>query len=282
MRRRPLLLALASPSLSAAGPKLVYPMHDAGRAPMWDYLQSVLRLAIQRCGVDYELVESALPMTQARVVRELNDAGSTLDMAWTMTSVEREAQLLPVRVPLDRGLIGWRIAMVRAADADRWRSLRSLAELRRYTAGQGHDWPDTEILRANGLPVQGVSRFEVLYEMLRLGRIDYFPRSVFEIDDEVASELARGLVIEPHVLLRYPAASYLFVRRDRPELAADLQRGLDAAVADGSFGRLFDQRFGDVLKRHRVAKRLHLVLKNPLLPPATPLNRRAYWLTTDG
>lgn len=289
MKRRPLLLALGGPALSlpAVGAateraRIVYPLHDAGRAPMWAYLQAVLKLAIERAGGGYELVESRLPMTQARVVRELNAAGGKLDVAWTMTSVEREAQMRPIRVPLDRGLIGWRIAFVRPDDADRWRGLRRLDELRRYTAGQGHDWPDTQILRANGLPVQGVTRFEVLYDMLRLGRIDYFPRSVFEIDDEVASELARGLVVEPHVLLRYPAASYLFVRPDRPQLAADLARGLEAAVADGSFARLFQQRFGQVLQRHRVAQRQHLVLTNPLLPPATPLDRRAYWLSMDG
>lgn len=285
MRRRPLLFMLAAGAGAAAPPRsatLVYPQHDPGRLPAWHYMQQVIKLAITRGGGNYELAESPLPMTQARVVRELSEPNGRIDLAWIMTSIEREAQLLPVRVPMDRGLIGCRIAFVRAEDADRWRELRDLDELARYTAGQGQDWPDTAILRSNGLPVQGISRYEALFDMLRLRRIDYFPRAVFEIDDEAATPLAQGLVIEPHVLLRYSAASYLFVRPDRPQLAAELQRGMDAAATDGSLARLFQKYFGDLLHRHHLARRRQLMLKNPLLPPGTPLHKPAYWLVIDG
>lgn len=284
VRRRPLLaLALGAPlGARAARERLVYPMHDAERVPVWTYLQSVMKLAVERSGSDYEIVESRVPMSQARVVRELAEATGRLDLAWTMTSIEREQQMLPVRVPVDRGLIGCRIALVRPPDLHRWRGLRTLAQLARYVAGQGQDWPDTAILRANGLRVHDVSRHEALFELLRMGRIDYFPRAVFELDDELASPLGHGLAVEPHLLLRYPAASYLFVRADRPRLAAELQRGLEAAVADGSLARLFQQRFGDVIRRHRLARRQVLRLENPLLPAATPLDRPGYWMDIGG
>lgn len=282
MKRRSLLLALA-PSLAGAAPEsLIYPQHDPGRQPAWEYMVAVLKLALQRNAAAYELVESPLPMTQARVVRELAGASGLVDLAWTMTSFERETQMLPVRVPVDRGLIGWRIAFVRPDAVERWSELRSLQELSRYVAGQGLDWPDLEILRANGLAVRGTSRYEALFDMLRLGRIDYFPRAVFEIDDELASPMAHDVAIEPHVLLRYPAASYFFVRSDRPGLAAELQRGMEAAVADGSLARLFQQRFGDLIRRHRLMERRQFLLKNPLLPPATPLNKPGYWLVLEG
>ncbi|KQV85839.1 hypothetical protein ASC91_23940 [Pelomonas sp. Root1237] len=245
-------------------------------------MQAVIKLAITRSGADYELMESPVPMTQARVVRELADRSGRIDLCWTMTSIEREARLLPVRVPMDRGLIGCRVAFVRPEDVDRWRDLHDLNELSRYVAGQGQDWPDTAILRANGLPVQGISRYEALFDMLRMRRIDYFPRAVFEIDDEAATPAAHDLVIEPHVLLRYPAASYLFVRPDRPRLAAELQRGMEAAASDGSLARLFQQYFGDLLRRHHLARRRQLLLKNPLLPPETPLHKPAYWLVIEG
>lgn len=284
MRRRPLLLALAGGAASAAGAaeRIVYPLHDPDRIPAWHYLQDVLKLAIQRSGARYELVESRQAMVQGRVMRELAEGRGDPDLAWTMTSPEREAELLPIRVPVDRGLIGCRLAFVRAADAQRWRGVRRLADLAGDTAGQGHDWPDTEVLRANGLRVQTASRYETLFEMLRLGRIDYFPRSVIEIDDEAATPLAHDLAIEPHVLLHYPAASYLFVRPNRPQLAADLARGLEAAVADGSFQRLFQRHYGDLIARHRLAQRVRLALRNPLLPAATPLHRQALWLVLGG
>lgn len=279
MKRRPVLLLLAvAPAVQATRSPLVFQMHDPGRESHWRYLLALMKLAVERAGVDYEFVEAQEPMTQARVIREVAGRTGRLDLAWTMTSTEREQQMIPVRVPIDRGLIGHRIAFVRREHVGRWAELRTLDQLKRFTAGQGADWPDTEILRENGLPVQTGSRYEVLFDMLRKGRIDYFPRAVFEIDDEAAGTLAQDLVIEPHVLLRYPAASYLFVRPDRPQLAADLERGLEAAVADGSLQRLFQRHFGDLISRHRLAQRVVLNLHNPLLPPATPLNRPAFWL----
>ncbi|MCE4554219.1 substrate-binding periplasmic protein [Roseateles cellulosilyticus] len=279
MKRRPLLLMLvAAPALRAAGAPLIYPMHDPGRESHWRYLLALMKLATEHAGVDYEFIEAREPMSQARVIRELSNRTGSLDLAWTMTSIEREAQMIPVRVPVDRGLIGHRICLVRREHADRWAGLRTLDQLKRYKACQGADWPDYEILRHNGLPVEGASRYEALFDMLRKGRSDYFPRAVFEIEDEAAGALAEGLVIEPNVLIRYPTASYLFVRPDRPELAADLERGLEAAVADGSFQRLFQRYFGDLIARHRLVQRTVITLRNPLLPPATPLGRPGYWL----
>ncbi len=283
MRRRPLLLVLAGgAAVAAAAERVVYPLHDPDRVPAWHYLTDVLKLAIERSGMRYELIESRRPMVQGRVMRELAEGLGDPDLAWSMTSVEREAQLLPIRVPVDRGLIGFRLAFVRGSDTQRWRDARSLADIAHDVAGQGHDWPDTEILRANGLQVQTSSRYETLFEMLRLGRIDYFPRSVIEIDDEAATPMARDLAIEPHLLLRYPAASYLFVRPNRPRLAVDLERGLEAAVADGSFQRLFQQHHGGLIARHRLTQRRVLQMSNPLLPPATPLQRPALWLVLGG
>lgn len=279
MKRRPVLLLLAAtPGAWGSRAPFVFPMRDPGRDGHWRYLLALMKLAAERAGADYEFLESQEAMTQARVIRELSGRTGRLDLAWTMTSVEREQQMIPVRIPVDRGLIGHRIAFVRREHVGRWAELRTLDQLKRFTAGQGADWPDTEILRDNGLPVQTGNRYEVLFDMLRKGRIDYFPRAVFEIDDEAAGALAQDLVIEPHVLLRYPTASYLFVRPDRPQLAADLERGLEAAVADGSLQKLFQSHFGDLISRHRLNQRVMLNLRNPLLPPATPLHRPALWL----
>ncbi|MFG6456485.1 substrate-binding periplasmic protein [Roseateles sp. BYS96W] len=286
MQRRQLLslLVLGAGSSVAATPRqpaLIYPLHDAAGQQQWRYHEDLVRLALQRSGTSYGIVESTVPMTQARVLRELADGTGRLDLAWTMTSVEREALLQPVRVPVERGLIGFRLALVRPEHVDRWKDVTALRGLRPYVAGQGQDWPDTEILRTNGLKVSTSQQYTALFDMLRAGRIDYFPRSAFEIDGEIDSGIAHGLVIEPHVLLRYPAASYLFVRRDRPTLAADLQRGLDLMVADGSFARLFQQHFGDLIRRHRLRQRAQIVLRNPLLPAATPLDKPGYWFMLD-
>jgi hypothetical protein len=78
-------------------------------------------------------------------------------------------------------------------------------------------------------------------------------------------------------MLHYPAAAYLFVSPNRPELATELKTGLEAAVADGSFQRLHREQYAAVLKAHPRPSTV-LQLSNPLLPPETPLQRRELWL----
>jgi membrane-bound lytic murein transglycosylase MltF len=269
--------ALALP-LRAAPARLRLPQRDPDRQESWHYLRAVLALALERCGRSDEIEESDQHRVQTRAIRELLSPGGQLDLIWAGTDAERERLLLPIRIPLDFGLLGHRLALVREVDRDRWRDVHTLAELKTSVAGQGHDWPDTQILRSNSLKVDTSSRSETLFDMLRRGRIDWFPRSVIEIDAELATALARGLVIEPHLLLHYPAAAYLFVRPDRPELAQDLTRGLEAAVADGSLMRLFMAHHGALIERHRLQQRRLLKLQNPLLPPLTPLKRKELWL----
>ena len=284
LRRRPLLalpLLLVSGVAGAQaepGPVRV-PRHISMPDPQLTYMRRLVELALARAGSKREIQPTPLDMAQGRTMVELAAGRSPVDLLWTVTDRQREASgLLPVRIPIDRGLMGWRLLLVRRSDLDAWRDVRSLDDLRQRLAGQGHDWPDTTILRANGLPVGTSSGYDALFRMLAAGRIDYFPRSILEIDAELAGDRHPDLAIAPRLMLHYPAAAYLFVSPRRPQLAAELKTGLEAAVADGSFQRLHREFYGPVLKAHPVSPEHVLKLENPLLPPETPLQRRELWL----
>jgi membrane-bound lytic murein transglycosylase MltF len=196
-----------------------------------------------------------------------------IDIVCFMTSAEREAAFLPIRIPVDKGLIGWRlllISKVKARYAEGWTNIEQLKRLR---AGQGSDWPDTEILRSNGFLVHGTSNYEGLFSMLSQGRIDYFPRSVNEVWNE-ADAHSDQLEVEPSVVLRYPSASYFFVRKGNDKLAVDVTAGLEKMIADGSFDKLFYEYYGDILKRSSLKDRRVIELRNPLLPDGVPAGRQ--------
>ena len=70
----------------------------------------------------------------------------------------------------------------RAQDAEKaFAGVQSLPALRALRAGQGADWPDTDILKASGLPVEATMLYDDLFTKLIAGRIDYFPRSLLEV-----------------------------------------------------------------------------------------------------
>ncbi|MBY0368675.1 MAG: hypothetical protein K2X12_20755 [Burkholderiaceae bacterium] len=281
-RRRLLALPLLGWGGALAQPQTAVvrvPRHISTPDPQLEYFNRVIDLGLARAGSRFEVRTIPLEMAQGRSLVELASGQSPVDVMWTVTDRQRETSgLLTVRIPIDRGLMGWRLLLVRRSELAQWDQVRHLDDLRRRIAGQGHDWPDTAILRANGLQVGTSSVYEALFRMLAAGRIDYFPRSILEIDSELAGDRHPELAIAPGLMLHYPTAAYVFVSPQRPELADALRTGLEAAVADGSFQRLHRQQYGAVIKAHPVSPERMLKLRNPLLPPQTPLQRRELWL----
>ena len=96
-------------------------------------------------------------------------------------------RLLPIRIPIQKGILGWRVGLIRKGDQGRFAGVDTLEDLKRVRLAQGQEWPDTLILRANGIDVITAPRYEGLFKMLVSKRFDYFPRSVNEIWDELES-----------------------------------------------------------------------------------------------
>lgn len=279
MRTRllPLLASLLLVARCLANPvQINYPVLPTKGDPQLAYMLALLRLACDKAGEQCQLY-SGPAMVQGRAIQEMQRPQGQIDVMWTMTSAEREQRLLPVRIPLYKGLIGWRVALLRPDRSELLAKIDSAAALAKLTAGQEHDWPDTAILQHTGLPVVTTPDYEPLFSMLLQRRFDYFPRSVIEVINEQRTHADLGLVIDRHILLRYPAAFYFFVRPQRPELARMLTRGLEKAVRDGSFDALFQQHHGPALRALRLDKRRIIDLSNPLLPPTTPLQRKELW-----
>lgn len=279
-------LAAASPAVAsaavapAAEPVIVYyPRAETQDDERGEYAFELLQLALKKAGGEYEVRQTGTTMQQNRAIVELQAASGRIDILGTMTSKLREQVLLPIRIPITRGLIGWRLGLMRADRRDMLREVRSVADLKPYTAGQGHDWPDLEILRYSGLKVEPVAIYNGLFAMLKMGRIDWAPRSLNEIWAE--SLRHPELAIDPYVALHYPAADYFFVNRNNTALAERVRRGLETALADGSYLQLFNLHYGPLIRQARLDKRLIFHLPNPLLPAETPLSRKELWLTLD-
>ncbi len=216
-------------------------------------------------------------IAQSRVI-ELIDRGA-LTLIVTMTSQEREEQLLPVRIPIFKGLYGYRIFIINRRDQEKFAQVETREELQALWAGQGHDWPDLEILKFNGFNTVSSANYRGLFAMLQEGRFDYFPRGVTEPWREVEEEQARNIMVEPTLLLQYYAPAYIFVAKDNTALAERLMRGFEMAIADGSFEQFFQSHWyiHDTLELANMPIRTLFRLENPLLTPETPLDRPELW-----
>jgi len=243
LRRQLLVLPFAAGVSMArgAGPPLALrvPNPDAYGDHGRFYIE-LLRLALRKTG-DGEpapLLSHAPPdMPRTRLRQMLQDG--QLDLLWSTTTPEREAQALPVRFNLLKGTNELRFLLVRAAGLPALRRVRTLDALRRLTAGAGTYWSDAQILRANGFTVETTPKFDLLFQMLKAGRFDFIPRTREEIDAELQAHADKGFAELPGLALQYRQPLYFFVAPGRPQLAERLLRGLNLAAADGSFDALF-------------------------------------------
>ncbi|WP_036666098.1 hypothetical protein [Paludibacterium yongneupense] len=278
------VLALFAARVSSAAPAfdIVYPRPESSSDPRSLYPEQLLRLALERSCPQCRMRPSSLLLMQNRALTELGRADGEVNIAWSMTSIEREQRLLPIRIPLDRGLLGWRILLLMPATETRLAAVTGLADLRRFSLGQEQDWPDTAILRQNQLNVQASAQYETLFKMLVAGRFELFPRSLIEIGQEARLHAAEGMVIDRYIVMHYPTAFYFFVNRGNVALAATVRRGLLRTLADGSFEALFQKTFGAQLKAARLENRRVIELANPLLPTETPVMQSVLWFRPRG
>ncbi|MFA9218575.1 MAG: substrate-binding periplasmic protein [Sphingomonadaceae bacterium] len=231
------------------------------------YYAAVLDLALKKSGTPYRLQASGQMMVAPRLMQQLQDRDG-INVCWWPTSPELEQRLLPVRIPIDKGILGWRLFLIRKDDRARFAAIHTLPQLQALVAGQQRDWSDTAILRANGIKVVGAGLYPPMFQMLASGRFHYFPRGVGEIWNEERQHGGLGLEVEGHLALHYPVHTYFFVNKHDTALAQRLEHGLRTALKDGSFDALFEQYNGEFLRRARLGSRTVFELHNPLTTPA--------------
>lgn len=278
-----LLLALSLASLPAVAQKRPVSVEvQAVRLEQpQDYFVSLLLLALEAGKAPDEEIElrfAEQEYSQARWVYLAQHDPRNL-VIWTMTDRQREETMLPIRIPLFKGLFGKRVFIIRKEDQVLFDRIKSRADLAQMIAGQGVNWPDVNILQANELPVTTAATVESLFKMLKARRFDYFPRGVSEAWFELAGQQDKGLVVEKNLMLVYTAPVYYFVNKNNVELAKRIERGLEAMIADGSFDEFFysHTRTREGLNEVMATPRLMIYLDNPVLPDILPTDEK-YWL----
>ncbi|BDF93678.1 transporter substrate-binding domain-containing protein [Pseudoalteromonas haloplanktis] len=238
----------------------------------------LLIAALDNANLDYvHPYESDKDISNARILNDVKIG--QLDVMWSMTSQSLEQDYQAIYIPLFRGLLGMRLAVVTEQNADLFKQISNLNDLKRFSAGQGKTWPDTTILKENGLNVVTTLKYPNLFPMLEGGRFDYFPRGVNEPWDELINYQDLNLTVDPYILLKYTAPLYFFVAKENTQLANKLTQSLNNMIADGSFNRMFfnDSQVQMVLQKANLQQRTIIPLNNPNLSSMTPLSRPELW-----
>ncbi len=247
------------------------------------YFVGLIKLALSKVTApqNRKTVKFSLNMPQARALKEL-ELGHRIDVYWAGTSIEREERLRAIRIPLLKGLLGYRVALVHKDIHLALSSVETAKALLQYRPCQGELWPDTSILEAGGFTVLKSPRYEPMFKQVNLRRCDFFPRGVHEAGAEykAAKKIYPNIRLNKDVIIHYPFPMYFFVNKSNRQLAELIRKGLEKAIDDGSFAQ--HMHTSEVTKglfpvESWINVRF-LELPNPLLPADTDTKNPRYWI----
>ncbi|PKG39823.1 diguanylate cyclase [Psychromonas sp. Urea-02u-13] len=238
----------------------------------------ILTLILSKSDPQAKIRQLSEELPEPRLIEEIQL--QKVDLLWAGASPHLESTLLPIRIPLFKGLLGHRIFIIKKDNQAKFNNIKTLAQLKQLTAGQGTLWGDTKVLQDANIPVVTTLKYPNLFYMLEGGRFDYYPRAVHEPWDEVIARPELNLAVEGNILLIYPFAMYLYVNKNNQALHEKLVRGFEMAIADGSFDELFfnNQMIKDALQKTNLKNRTVIRINNPNMHADTPVDRPELWL----
>jgi hypothetical protein len=277
------LLAPALPTTAAAAPPesaaVVLRYFPVG--PIYDYRWKLLELVLRRTQRHGEPAPRLEPAggdaSQSRAVLQLED--NALDVLALGVNEERTAELLPVRIDILKGIVGFRIFIIRAEDQPRIAKMGPRALRTNLVYGLNNQWADLPVMKANGFNVQGGTGYDNLFAMLAARRFDAFPRGLNEAYREIELQHANypALAVERHKALYIPYPVYFWVNQRNTALAQRIRKGLQAAEADGSFRQLFEHYHAQEIATLAREPRQVLRLRNPQLKPVDAVPDTSWW-----
>lgn len=230
-----------------------------------EYLSELLIRALE--SAQYPSIVNMVAVSQ-KEQRELIELDSTkLDVYWSMSSPQREASAIAIKIPLFKGYIGKRALLTNKQNLKRFEKIKTAKQLSKMTAVQGFDWPDTKIMSSNGLAVRPSNSDLAMFTLVSRGRVDYFPRSFIEVNSELIASKQGNLVVVPNLYISYPTGIYYFVTNKKPKLASVIKQGLETMQKNGEFDALFNEYFAKDLNAlpYTKGKTTEIKLINPFI-----------------
>ena len=194
-------------------------------------------------------------------------------------SIENEKNLLSIKVPICKGMYGFRIMLIDKDNQKLFNKINTIEDLKKMRIGQGMGWVDVDVLKDKGFNVIIGNNYEGLFQMLLSGRFEAFSRGVNEVFHERDERIKNmpNLAIEKSICLYYPLPRYFYTAKKNKILAERLTKGLNIMIADGSFDKIWRKYNYKYMEQADFKNRKIFRIENKYIPKSVPLNEKKYW-----
>lgn len=246
-------------------------------------LKEALEVTKEKFG-EYELKPSKYGDVSRKRQVALVQEGK-MSVVWGPASDELQDILTPIRIPIFKGLLGYRFFFVNSDKKDDFSKIENLDELKKLTMCSGLGWGVTNLYTHHEFKTLVSPAYEGLFEMIDEGRADYFSRGINEIfkEYETRKEKYPKLHIDTHLALYHPLPFYTYTAptKEGKNLAKRIDEGMQKMIKNGSFDAIFQEYHAHLLANANLATRTMLEIDNPFLPKDVPLENSAYWIDID-
>lgn len=245
------------------------------------YKKSILIHALEETKAEYgpyRITAYAHRSSNTRAILEVK-SGKNINVFMALTTPDWEKNTLAIRVPIRFGILNYKLLTINKNYKERFNKVTDLSDLKSLRVGLRAGWAITPIFKEAGFNVIESNTFEGLFYMLANDRVDYIPRGINEVFDEIETyqDEMPNLAVQPTLALTLPCPFYIFVSPSEPRLAERLTLGLKKIRDNGTLKRVFNQYYADNIKQANIEQRTMLFIKNNLLPPQTPKDIDQYW-----
>ncbi|MES2825537.1 MAG: hypothetical protein V4732_18190 [Pseudomonadota bacterium] len=259
--------------ISNAETIISYPLNPStiGHHPYHNYFRELLRLSLEKT-LDtygsYKIIASPANLTPKRLIVAAEQnlyPNLVFEMAYD-EEYDTSSKIDYVLFPVDLGAMGHRICFVNPAIQETIKHTKTLADLRKYTIGQGINWADSIILRHNGFAVKEFDNFANIFKMLAAGRVDLFCHGSNQVMNDYNNfKNEVELFYDKSFSLKYPLPRFFYLNSKNQQLKKRIEAGFKLSYNDGSLLKLWKKHFEKSMEFANLGQRKVFFLENPLI-----------------
>lgn len=247
----------------------------------YEYPHKLLQMILNETAKDYRqalVTHSEFAMSRDRMLLSLVE-GDLLHVVAEAPKKDWLEKLLVVRIPIRKGIQGYRLFFINKDDQADIARTGSLRQFMKLPTGSGVGWSTAKIMGNAGFDVVIGNNYDGLFDMLEKRRFLTLGRGVNEISAEYNIQKKRhpNLAIESTLAVYIPLPTYFFISPKKPQLAKRIEEGLWKLIEKGEFEKYFLSFHGQMIEHTNLEARKVYSIPNPNLSEADPLKDKKLW-----
>jgi hypothetical protein len=240
----------------------------------YEYDRLLLELALKKTEDKYgpyKLVASKMGATELRSIMAAETGVYENFFVKQSVTPELVKNLAYIPFPVDRGIVGYRVAFIAEKNKEKIAKIKTLEQLKMLSILQGVGWFDIKILEHQGFKILSSGYYESMFNMVARGRADLFIRGANELLDEWEShKKIEGLAYDQTIVIHYPMPRFFFTNKANTEAIKRVSEGIIAAYNDGSLVKLWKEQYQESIDFSSLRNRRIFELENPFLNDVDP------------